>query len=141
MRPFGVWARTDISLLFPAEPAVLDLSRLRKLQDVAFQVTTLRVGWITTAIQTTMPNHQELVKISIRVPYFPSVFNVDAIKNSAIYGEWLALDRLLVRFWESRSTPPKVICTGWNKAKQDMRGFTRYLLPELMRRGMLDLVE
>ena len=139
VRPFGVCIPNDNFLLFSVGSVVLDLSKAIKLQDVTFQVTTLSVGWITTAIQTITPKHQELLKISIRVPYSPIFFDFDAIKNFAIYGEWLALDHLLVQFLESRSTPPKVICTRWDGPKQDMRPFTECLLPELTRKGMVGL--
>jgi len=56
-----------------------------------------------------------------------------------IYGQWLGLDRLLVQFLESRSTPPKVICTAVVGEKWIMRGFVECCLPELTRRGMIEL--
>jgi len=73
--------------------------------------------------------------------YYITSLNADAIKRYTPYSEWLGLDRLLVQFWEARSTGPKVICTVWGGLKQDVRGHTECLLPELTRRGVIDLVE
>ena len=103
-----------------------------------FRLTSLSVGWITTAIQTTTPKHRDLRKISIRLPPILAS-DVDIMKKSAMYGEWLDLDRFLVQSCESRSTRPKVMCTEAH-GKRCKRGFTECLLPELTRRGMLDLV-
>jgi len=51
--------------------------------------------------------------------------------------EWLDLDSLLVRVWESRSIRPCVIRTlNWVNDTGDCIGS---LLPEMMRRGMIDL--
>ena len=46
------------------------------------------------------------------------------------------LDRLLVQFWDSRSIRPKVVTE--KKGKRDWAG---YLLPEITKRGIIDLVE
>ena len=140
MRSFGVCVRTDNLLLFPVGSAALDLSKATKLQEITFRSISLSVEWITTTIQTTAPKHRELRKISIRVPYFLTSFNVD-IKESAIYREWLDLDRLLVQLRESRSTPPRVICTAWLGQAGSMIIFTKWLLPELTKRGAVDLCE
>ena len=108
-----------------------------------FWPQSLRVKWVTAAFQTITPNHRELRKISLNFPYFVGSLNVDIIKQSMNHREWLNLDRLLVQFWESRSTGPKVICAEWDRRnlKRDVRGRVEYLLPELTRRGAIDLAE
>ena len=141
MRPFSVCVPTDNLLLFPVGSAVLDLSKATKLQDMTFRSTSLNVGWITAAVQTTVPEHRELRKILIRVPYSLTCFDVDIMKESAVYREWLDLDRLLVQLWESNSTPPRVICTTWKWEPEGRIGFADCLLPELTRRGIVDLGE
>ena len=98
------------------------------------------VGWITTAFRTTVPELPELWHISIRVPYDLATFNFKRT-HLVVYGEWLELDRLLVQFLESRSICSKVVCTALMGGEQDMRDFVEYMLPELTRRGMSDLVE
>jgi len=125
----------------PVESAIIDLSKATKLRDVLFRPQSSRAKWITAAFQTITPNHRELQKISLGFPYFADSLNVDTLKQSTNYGEWLDLDRLLVQFWESRSTGPKVICVVWEGQKRDFRGFTECLFPELTKRGAIDLVE
>ena len=130
---------TDNLLLFQVGPATIDLSKAIKLQDVIFRPDFPSVKWITAALQTTTPKHRELQKITIRVPYsstFPD--NVDTVERSTTFGEWMDLDRLLVQFWESRSTHPKVECTTWQGWNGSMRGFFDCFLPELTRRGTID---
>jgi len=61
--------------------------------------------------------------------------------RSTTHGEWMDLDRLLVQFWESHLTDPKVIRMAWEGRKPDVRGYVECLLPELTKRGVIDLVE
>jgi len=98
------------------------------------------VEWITTTFQPTISKHRELRQISICVPYYSSI-DIDTVETTAAYGQWLDLDRLLVQFGESHSTSPKAIYITWEGHERDMRGFTDTLLPELTKRGMVDLVE
>jgi len=88
-----------------------------------------------------MSKHGELHKISIGFPYYIASPDVDAIKRHTAYKEWLDLDRLLVQFWESHLTGPKVICTPWKGRKRYVRGYAKCLLPELTKRGVIGLVE
>ena len=91
--------------------------------------------------QTTIPKHQELRKVSIYVPRHLTFFKCDTFKQSTSYGQWLDLDCLLVQFWESRSTRPRVILTTRDGEKRNMRRFAESVLPELTRRGTIDLAE
>jgi len=93
------------------------------------------------AFQATIPKHQELRKILICVPHCLSFFVLNTFVQAASYGQWLDLDRLLVQFWESHSTCPEVICTTQEGERQNTRDFVEFLLPELTRRGMVDLTE
>jgi len=120
---------------------MIDLSKATKLRDVVFRPQSSSVEWITAAFKTTTPNHRELQKISIGFPYFSGSLDVDTISQSTSFREWLDLDRLLVQFWESRSTGPKVTCAVWDGRKRDVRGCVECLLPELTRRGAIGLVE
>ena len=54
--------------------------------------------------------------------------------------QWLDLDRLLVQFWTSRSIRPRLMHRS-DKGGEDIRDRVPSLLPELTRRGLLDLVE
>jgi hypothetical protein len=52
-------------------------------------------------------------------------------------GEWLELDRFLVQLWESR----RIHLMAVLRKGQDMRSSIECLLPEITKRGMIDLVE
>jgi len=101
------------------------------------------VEWITTALETIIPQHRELQKISISLPRIITSLNPDGMKRSTAYREWMDLDRRLVQFWESRSTGPRVISMVWYWRKEEVRGYVERLLPELTKRGVpaIDLVE
>jgi len=75
-----------------------------------------------------------LEQITIRSP---TAFKKQIVESS--YQEWQDLDRLLLRFWTSRSVRPKI----WFKDGKegcDMKYLMPRLLPELSRRGVVDLV-
>ena len=52
-----------------------------------------------------------------------------------IFGEWSDLDHLLAKLWESHSIRPKVICST-----PEMRDPVESLLPEITKRGIIDLI-
>ena len=60
--------------------------------------------------------------------------------GEANFKQWLNLDRLLVQVWESRSIRPKVIFTE-QEGMSDMRDCMGCLLPEITKRGIIDLVD
>ena len=137
---FCTGARTDSSLSFAVGSVTIDLSKATKLRDVVFRPRWAGVEWITTAFET-IPKHRELQKISIGFPQFITSFGLDIIERAPGYREWMDLDRRLVQFWESRPTGPKVISTAWVGPKEEVRGYAEFLLPELTRRGAIDLAE
>ena len=144
VRPFGICACAYSlpSFVGDPSPAPIDLLKATRLKGVVFQPRSWRVEWIATTLQTITPKHRDLRQISIRVaPYTPIVIPGPGPNGGLIIGEpirgWcLGLDRLLVQFWTSRSIRPKVMCTG-----KVMQGYIERLLPEITRRGIIDLVE
>ena len=126
-------------------PASIDLSKATKLRDVVFQPAMRTVTWIITALQTITTGHRDLRQISIHVPNNLPLTddggNVGQIVGEVTYREWLDLDDLLVQFWESRSIHPKVILdsTMW-VGKGRIKYCIGYLLPEITKRGIIDLV-
>ena len=112
----------DDLLLCPVVSVAVDLSKATKLQDVIFRSTSSSVKWITADFQTTIPEHRGLRKITIDVPR-PTYPKAATIPQSLYYGpEWLDLERLLVRFLESRSTCLKVVRIVSEGPGRDMRG-------------------
>lgn len=101
------------------------------------------VGWVTTALQTIPPEHQDLRQISIHAPYHltEAGADVEQVIGEQIFWQWLDLDRLLVQLWEACSIRSKVVCTMLSKGGQDKRDCIGCLLPELTMRGIFDLVE
>ena len=143
VRPFGARVRTGGLLLLPVDPpqgsASTDLSKATKLRDVVFQVGSQRVRWITTALQTITPEHKDLRQISFEIPDDFILARADADVGETIYRQWVDFDRLLVRLWESRSIRPKIV--GATKGEQETREYIGCLLPEITKRGVIDVAD
>ena len=102
--------------------------------------------WVTKTLETITSRHQNLQRISIHLPQiFHQITREDGVTEWAIridFGiQWLDLDNLLVQFWESRSIRPKVVYPLTNDRKEEMRNGAGHLLPEVTKRGIVDLVE
>jgi len=114
------------------------------LKDVAFWAAS-RVECITMALQTITPKHRYLRRISIFVADYSIFVNIGGdvgqIAGDQTLRQWLELDRLLARLWESHSIRPRIkynVCPGQEKAVID--SVARCLLPETTGRGIIDLV-
>ncbi|KAF9644818.1 hypothetical protein BDM02DRAFT_3272164 [Thelephora ganbajun] len=116
----------------------IDLSKATKLRDATFRPGSLSVAWITVALQTVSPKHRNLRQIVIYLRYDMTLVTADPNAMQAIGGQWLDLDHLLVQFWESRSIRTKLICETPGQGMVERIG---RLLPEVTKRGTIDLVE
>jgi hypothetical protein len=110
----------------------LNLSKATKLEDLSLWCEGY-VRWVTMALQTVQS--ENLQRIIIR----PSTTTGYGIGEAA-HREWWDLDRLLVQFWVSRPTRPKIMYMA-GKRENGFGDLARRLLPELTQRGALDLVE
>ena len=144
VRLFGICSRTDGLLLFLDElagPASIDLSKATELKDLVFPPEPLRVKWVITALQTITPERRNLRQISIHLPYYLTLAvvltNLRQTIGEAGFEKWLNLDRLLIQFLESRSIRPKTI-SMMNHGIGDHIG---RLLPEITKRGVIDILE
>ena len=108
-----------------------------------FQIETLRVGWATTSLQSITSVHPDLRKISLRIPLGRcSDVNERLIEGADLEMRWSDLNRLLVQFWESHPIQVKVVCPSpLNSDGWSVLDWVTLLLPELMKRGIIDLVE
>ena len=114
----------------------LNLSNATKLRDVVFRPVSMRVEWITLALQTVGHEHQDLRQFFIR--FHPSLnstpFGQDIRQcmGEGVLEESLDLDRILVHLWESRSIRPSLVCPwmGWVEVGAENRIGT--LLPEMV---------
>jgi len=116
-----------------------------RLKDVTFGVGSWDVAWVTMTLQTITHIHQALREISIHEAYYSISIELGA-EVRRIIGEqtaslWSELDRLLVRLWESRSIHPKMLYSAFPESENAMRDFVGYCLPEITRRGIVDLAK
>jgi hypothetical protein len=114
----------------PRKPP-LDLSKAAKLEDLSLRSGGAGVQWITAALQTIQS--EKLQRITIHpCRSVPALLIMEAVRQ-----EWQDLDRLLVQLWTSCLIRPKIVyATG-----SGLGGLAPTLLPELTRRGAVDLVE
>jgi len=109
----------------------LDLSSATNLKHLKLVQTGPSVGWIVRALQTVKSKSIQFIGI-----YPP----ITLPEREDVHREWQDLDNLLVQFWISHSIRPRVQYTVGG-GKKDLRGRFPSLLPELTRRGLVDLVE
>ena len=143
MRLFDACSRDNGLLLLLGNPrsGSVDLSKATKLKDVVFRPGPWRVEWVTAALQTITPNHRDLRQITIRIPHHLThagvLANIERSIGEAHARLWLDLDLFLAQLWETRSIRTKVICT----TEGSMGVNIECLFPEMMKRGIIDLVE
>jgi hypothetical protein len=84
------------------------------------------------ALQTVQSENIQQITIRPRVT-FANQF------GETVHQEWQDLDRVLVQFWNSHSIRPEITYEV-DKRGNDLRAFAPTLLPELTRRGLVNLV-
>ena len=95
-----------------------------------FRCKNSNVQRITTALRTVEPGNIEEISLEL------SGYILWGMVNQ----EWLDLDSLLVRLWTLRSLRLKVMYES-RRGSGDRTEAVARLLPEVMRRGIVDLVE
>jgi hypothetical protein len=125
----------DPLLPFPGEPGLgsIDLSKATKLKGVVFRLVSWSVEWIAITLRTITPEHRDLRQIIL---FAFCCSPIDANPTQTV-GEWMGLDLLLVKLWELHSIRPNVD----GKDEQDLRRRVGRLLPEMTKRGIVDVVE
>ena len=112
---------------------------------MVFRLGSLRVKWITLALQTIGDEHRNLRRISIEV--HPNLTRMRAGRDvrrtvgEGILEQCLDLDQILVHLWESYSIRPSVIRPRTRGAEVGVVDRIEILLPEMTRRGMIELIE
>ena len=104
------------------------------------------VEWVVTTLRNVTRDHGNIQLISLYlpdVPYSTVISRTDpsdgmAMVGEAMYSLWSELDRLLVQLWESHSIRPEVTCDA---PPEGAWSWVDCLLPELMKRGAISLVE
>ena len=112
----------------------LDLSKATKLKDLALRWRGPSPQRITMALQTI--ESKKLQHITIHLYNTTLEDPVEEMDHR----EWQDLDHLLVQLWTSHSIRPQAAYEVVGGGK-DLRDHAPSLLPELTRRGLVDLVE
>ena len=120
--------------LGPPTTSSFDLSTATKLNDLVFQCTWKDVQWITMALRTV--ESKNLQRIALR----PCAATFVNTVPESTHQEWLDLGRLLVQFWISHSIRPRVT-RGLEACGAGFRYDELVVMPELARRGLVDLVK
>ena len=96
------------------------------------------------ALQTIGHQHRDLRQISIHVPLYLTIIrsyeDVGEVIGAGILEQWLGLDRTLVRLWESHSIRTRFFRPRRSE-KVGVVDCIGSLLPEMTRRGRIELVE
>ena len=117
------------------ETASLDLSEATKLERVAFLCKDPNVQWIVTTLLTAGTKNLQSVSITLSHRVILRALTVESIHQG-----WLDLDRLLVQFWTSHSLRLKLMYE-WIETGKDLNEAVGLVLPELTRRGIVDVVK
>ena len=115
-----------------------------RLKEVVFSCYSLRVGWVTSTLETITPKHRNLQWISVRIPRI-----LASVASAAEQGvRWSDLDLLLVQFYYSRSIRVRI---SYPQSQTQVRlvgaptstgkDWVAYFFPELTRRGIIDVVK
>ena len=94
---------------------------------------------------TIAPEHRDLQRISIYVSrtrnYWYDGTIIQHVRAANLPLRWLDLDHLLVQLWELHSVRSKVVCARTKGGSRGVKDWAEFLVPELMKRGILDLDE
>ena len=94
--------------------------------------TRSSIQWIALTLQTVKSKKLQRIHVCQATALPEDIGEV-------ICREWQDLDRTLVQFWISHSIRPRVTYVV-GKGGKDLRDHVPNLLPELTRRGLVDLV-
>lgn len=126
----------------------MDLSRATKLKDATF-IFIVDPGWITSTLRTITCDHGNFQRLTIDATDVLATFRnanlIDLVDilGETTYEEWLELDDLLARLWESHSTCLEVqynSVKGLEMEEDRAVSWMTCLLPEVMRKGRAKLV-
>ena len=113
-------------------PPLLDLSKATSLKDVEFRLREPYVSWVNATLQTARSRNLRQIIIHI-----PATFRRSIDETARL--EWQDLDHLLVRLWTTCSIRP-VFTYEMKGEGTGPEAQVPELLPELMSRGVIDVV-
>jgi hypothetical protein len=125
-------------------PTPINLSEATKLKCAMFGCETLGAGCAITALESITSAHQGLEKISLYIPHRDECrpTGMERVEKVNPGMRWSDLDLLLVKFWETRSICPQVLFpSSPRRDGASVQEWAKYLLPEVMKKGIVDVVE
>ena len=115
----------------------VDLSKARRLKEVVFRLGVLNDVWITLALKTITPDHRNLHQISIYIPTYSFLNTSQSLGE--IYSHWVDLDCFLIKMRDLNTIHTRVM--HWAEGGEDAYECTEMLLPDMMKRRMIELVD
>jgi hypothetical protein len=109
----------------------LDLSKATSLKDVVLRCASPNVQWAATTLRTIESKNLQRITIDMSI--------LESLIKETVHQAWLDLDRLLAQFSESHSIRPEIILSR-GKEGTNFKNLVPILLPELTRRGIVDVV-
>jgi hypothetical protein len=130
-------ALLEVVLEYSSE-ALIDLSNATKLREVAFWFRP-DVNWITNTLNTILPEHRDLQKITIYFEPHHDIFADDPeylkrVVGKWTYKQWMDLDDRLLQLWEAHA-----VCIRLVGARNKFKSVIS-LLPETAKRGIVQLL-
>ena len=125
-----------------SQPTQVNLGKAKKLKDLSFACWMLP-GWILATLRTIARDHRELERITLTILSSQGLNEPEDVKRATggAYPEWLEVDRLLAQLSESHSIRVNVVYDIRRDAEGEReRGRMEILLPEVVTRGIVDLV-
>jgi hypothetical protein len=116
--------------------ASFDLSKATKLRHAVFRLHRDYPIWITMALKTIASERTEL-RISLHVPVYRG--SIASSFDEEVGRQWADLEFTLIRLWESHGVRTRVVYDP-GEEKGEAREYIERLLPEVMKRGIIELV-
>lgn len=126
----------------------VDLSKAKKLKEVAFQFWDFEVAWIIQVLRTITLEHKVLQEISIHiVPQYGKSGDIKFAVKKCIYPEWADLDDTLLNICQSRACHVKVVVHGQKERESQIQKYIKaaqecmvHLLPKVTKEGLISVV-
>ena len=118
--------------------ASVDLSKATKLKKVTFRSCESSVAWITEALRTITPEHEDFREVSIHIhfgwiqPLIRAPFDTQQIVGTEVDRQW-DLDELLIRLGESHGVV--VMVKYYSDKKKEALRLIKRMLPKITNRG------
>lgn len=109
---------------------------------MSFCFRNFSVAWVTTTLNTITAEHRNLREILLHgadlFKCIVSLVNARRVVGDELFQQWMDFDRSLIRLWESHAV--RIRITYPSGRREELCEFMGDLLPETMKRGLVELV-